>query len=99
MNVLTAVVVLQNKVMANIEFFHHRLFTKVLYFEWAILAVCIFGELLSWRYGHFDLSAPNLILSVVFLLVVTGLSFFTPVEHGYWDRLCFLFMETIFLTG
>ena len=83
----------------RLNFFHHSLFRKVFIFEWILLILCIAAESLTWKYAPPDASAPNIAVSLIFLIIVGILSFFTPLEHGYWDRLCFLFAEIILLTG
>src|SRR5579885_2842789 len=85
--------------MSRIPFFHHNLYRKVQYFEWALLVICLAGEALALRFAPPDPTAPNLPVSMLLVLVVVGLSFFAPVEGTYWDRLCFLFLELIVITG
>lgn len=79
--------------------FDQPLFRKVLYFEWILLAFCALGELIAWKYGPPDPAAPNLIVSVIMVCIVGLLSFFVPVRSGYWDKICFLFLELVLLSG
>lgn len=37
--------------------------------------------------------------SIIFLFVVFLLSFFNPARSSYWDRMCFLLLEVVFITG
>lgn len=85
--------------MNKIQFFHYKLYRKVQYFEWILLGLCFLGELAAWKLAPSDPSAPHLPLSLCLLVVVSLLSFLTPLEGTFWDRLCFIFMETILLTG
>lgn len=84
--------------------FHRELLRKVIYFEWILILICAIGELIDWVAITFishqpDPSTPNLITSLIFLLIVFLLSFVVPVKNTYWDRLCFLFLEIVLLTG
>jgi signal transduction histidine kinase len=85
--------------MSNLQFFHHKLYRQVQYFEWALLALAFIGTFSAWKYAPHDPSAPNLLVSLFLLVIVALLSFFTPLEGTFWDRFCFIFMETIILTG
>lgn len=88
----------------QMQFFHVKLLRKVVYFEWILILICATGELIDWiaitfRYHMPDPSAPNLITSLIFLLLVFLLSFVLPVRNTYWDRMCYLFLEIVLLTG
>jgi len=85
--------------MSTPPFVYHKLLRNVFHFEWILLSLCITQEFLSWKYVPADPSAPSLIVSLIFLVIVAVLSFFPPLQHRYWDRLCFLFLEIILLTG
>ena len=37
--------------------------------------------------------------SIIFLFIVFLLSFFNPTRSSYWDRMCFLLLEIVFITG
>ncbi|MBY0357107.1 MAG: sensor histidine kinase [Candidatus Obscuribacterales bacterium] len=88
----------------EMPFFHAELLRKVVYFEWILILICAVGEIIDWiaitfRFHQPDPSTPNLITSLIFLLIVFLLSFVVPVKNTYWDRLCFLFLEIVLLTG
>lgn len=85
--------------MTQIRFFHHQLYRKVQYFEWILLAIAFAGELIALKFLPADPGAPNIVVSLLMLLIVGALSFYNPVEGTFWDKICFMFMETILLTG
>jgi signal transduction histidine kinase len=79
--------------------FHEEIFSKVLYFEWALLIICAFSEGVVKVLAPPDPTTPNLLVSIVLLITVALLSFVSPRQHGYWDRLCFLLLELTLITG
>lgn len=81
------------------RFVPYPLFKKVRLFEWTLLLLCMAAEFIAWKFGPSDPTAPQLVVSLFILCIVAVLSFFTPLEGSYWDRLCFLFLEIMLLTG
>lgn len=72
---------------------------KVTYFEWILIVICGLAEYVFLSFAHPSPSAPNLVISLIFLLIVFLLSFVIPARSTYWDRMCFLFLEIVLLTG
>ena len=72
---------------------------KVTYFEWILIVICGLAEYAYLTFAHPTPSAPNLVISLIFLLIVFLLSFVVPARSTYWDRMCFLFLEIVLLTG
>ncbi len=85
--------------MSRFQPYQHYIYRRVQYFQWALLALAFAGELLNWKLLPRDPSAPNILVSLILLSIFGLLSFCTPLEGTFWDRLCFIFMETIVLTG
>lgn len=85
--------------MTKLQFFHPYLFKKVIEFEWALLSICLLGEAIALRFAKPDLTAPNIGVSLIFLAVFGLLSMLAPVRAPYWDRLCFLLLELVLVTG
>ncbi len=72
---------------------------KVTYFEWILIVICGLAEYAYLTFAHPTPVAPNLVISLIFLLIVFLLSFVIPARSTYWDRMCFLFLEIVLLTG
>lgn len=85
--------------MEKLPHFNSYLYKKVLHFEWALLVLCCVAEAFAWRYAPRDPTAPNLMVSMVLLLIVAGISFVRPYKGTYYDRLCYLFLELIVIAG
>ena len=75
------------------------LLRKVTYFEWILIVICGLAEYVYLSFAHPSAAAPNLVISLIFLLIVFLLSFVIPARSTYWDRMCFLFLEIVLLTG
>lgn len=72
---------------------------KVTYFEWILIIICGLAEYAYLAFAQPTPNAPNLVISLIFLLIVFLLSFVVPARSTYWDRMCFLFLEIVLLTG
>ena len=86
----------------TLQFFDAVLLKKIIYLEWILLLVAVAGHLIVFLFagkGTYEQEAPNLVISMIFLLVVFLLSFVKPIRSTYWDRMCFLFLEIVLLTG
>ncbi len=81
------------------EYINADLLRKVVYFEWILIVICALGEYTALTMGQPDPQAPNLMTSLIFLFIVFVLSFVNPVRNSYWDRMCFLFLEIVTITG
>lgn len=69
---------------------------KVTYFEWILIVICGLAEYAYLTFAHPTPVAPNLVISLIFLLIVFLLSFVIPARSTYWDRMCFLFSKLCF---
>src|SRR5262249_18802208 len=49
--------------------------------------------------GKPDFTAPDLRVSLILLGIVGLLSVVTPIKGSYWDRICFLLLELMLITG
>lgn len=85
--------------LSKLPYFNEYFYTKVRHFEWILLIFCAIAELIAWRFGPPDTTAPNLKVSLLLLAVVAGTSFVRPYKGTYWDRLCYLFLELIVIAG
>lgn len=85
--------------MSKLPHFNAYLFKKVIHFEWILIIVCCIAQLFTWRFGPADPTAPNLKVSLILIGIVASLSFLKPHKGGYYDRLCYLFLELIVITG
>ncbi len=81
------------------EYINADLLRKVVYFEWILIVICALGEYTALTLVQPDPHAPNLMTSLIFLFIVFLLSFVNPVRSSYWDRMCFLFLEIVTITG
>lgn len=92
----------QEEDVETLQFFDAVLLKKIIYLEWILLGIALAGHLIvqfmvsPTKYAD---EAPNVVISMIFLLVVFLLSFVKPVRSTYWDRMCFLFLEIVLLTG
>jgi signal transduction histidine kinase len=85
--------------MNKLPHFNTYLFKKVIHFEWILIIVCCIAQLVAWRFAPPDPTAPNLKVSLILIGIVAALSFLKPQKGGYYDRLCYLFLELIVITG
>lgn len=85
--------------MSNLPYFNSYLYKKVLHFEWILIILCCIAQALAWRYAPPDPTAPNLKVSLLLLGIVAALSFVRPYKGNYYDRLCFLFLDLIVISG
>jgi signal transduction histidine kinase len=85
--------------MNKLPYFNTYLYRKVLHFEWILIILCCLAEALAWRYANQDPSAPNLKVSLLLLGIVAALSFVRLQRGNYYDRLCYLFLELIVISG
>lgn len=87
----------------EMQYINADLLRKVVYFEWILIVICALGEYASLTWGGHDpgslSEAPNLVTSLIFLFIVFLLSFVNPNRSSYWDRMCFLFLEIVTITG
>lgn len=87
----------------EMQYINADLLRKVVYFEWILIVICALGEYASLTWGGHDPGspneAPNLVTSLIFLFIVFLLSFVNPNRSSYWDRMCFLFLEIVTITG
>lgn len=87
----------------EMQYINADLLRKVVYFEWILIAICALGEYASLTMGIHDPAvpseAPNMVTSLIFLFIVFLLSFVKPNRSSYWDRMCFLFLEIVTITG
>lgn len=85
------------------QYINADLLRKVVYFEWILIVICALGEYASLTWGVHDPAkpseAPNMVISLIFLFIVFLLSFVNPNRSSYWDRMCFLFLEIVTITG
>jgi signal transduction histidine kinase len=91
----------QEEDIEELQFFDAVLLKKIIYLEWILLGIAVAGHLIVQLVapGKYSDEAPNLVISMIFLFVVFLLSFVKPVRSTYWDRMCFLFLEIVLLTG
>jgi signal transduction histidine kinase len=85
--------------MDKLPFFNSFLYKKVLHFEWILIILCCIAQALAWRYAPPDPTAPNLKVSLLLLGIVAALSFVRPQKGTYYDRLCYLFLDLIVISG
>jgi len=90
----------------EIQYINADLLRKVVYFEWILIVICAMGEyaVLSQDVQHNSpaiLNHPlaNWTVSLIFMFLVFLLSFVNPARSSYWDRMCFLFLEIVSITG
>lgn len=86
----------------TLQFFDAALLKKIIYLEWMLLLIAVAGHLivfLAMAKTSYENEAPNVVISMLFLFAVFLLSFVKPVRSTYWDRMCFLFLEIVLLTG
>ncbi len=99
---------IRNKAMTEqeeqeMQYINADLLRKVVYFEWILIVICALGEYASLSWSVHDpgspSEAPNMVTSLIFLFIVFLLSFVNPNRSSYWDRMCFLFLEIVTVTG
>ncbi len=87
----------------EIQYINADLLRKVVYFEWILIVICALGEYAANSLGPHDArilsEAPDMRISLIFLFIVFSLSFVNPNRASYWDRMCFLFLEIVTITG
>lgn len=85
----------------TLQFFDAALLKKIIYLEWILLVIAVAGHLVVFCFAKsmHENEAPNVVISMIFLFVVFLLSFVKPIRSTYWDRMCFLFLEIVLLTG
>lgn len=87
----------------EMEYINDDLLRKVVYFEWVLIVICTLGEYAVMTIAPSDArvsnEAPDLRTSLIFLFIVFMLSFVNPRRSTYWDRMCFLFLEIVTITG
>lgn len=81
------------------EHFHHLLFRKVLYFEWAFLILAALVQGLALNFAPPDPTAPNIGVSLGLLLPVLAVSLWTPNTCPAWQRLAYVLIELFFITA
>jgi signal transduction histidine kinase len=75
------------------------LYRRVLYFEWILLSLCALGEYVAWQFAPPDPTAPSNQVALILIAVFACLSFVVPTRQPYWDKVCFLFLQIVILTG
>lgn len=91
----------------EIQYINADLLRKVVYFEWVLIVICALGEYAALTYLAPNSGSPailkqplaNWTVSLIFLFLVFLLSFVNPARSSYWDRMCFLFLEIVSITG
>lgn len=83
----------KSRAMDSLKFFHHPLYRKVLYFQWALIGLAAILEGLAWRFAPPDAQAANIGLSLVLLLAMAVQSLFVPLDRPWWQRLFYLCVE------
>ncbi len=83
----------------QVEHFHHSLFRKVLYFEWAFLFLVALVQGLAFNFAPPDPTAPNVAVSLGLLLPVLAVSLWTPNTCPPWQRLAYVLIELFFITA
>lgn len=83
----------------ELEYINADLLRKVVYFEWILIVISALTEYTALTFAKPDPEAPNLMTSLIFLFIVFLLSFVNPVRSSYWDRMCFLLLEIVTITG
>lgn len=101
----------KNKLSARdereIQYINADLLRKVVYFEWVLIVICSLVEYAALTSGAPSPGSPailkqplaNWAVSLIFLFLVFLLSFVNPARSSYWDRMCFLFLEIVSITG